>query len=186
LPEFNQANLDNAIAFNSPLRLTLAITNNSLLTSNGNWVYDQNLNKWQYSVSLPNTQVQVGTTKVDLHMLASNGLYTLPNGMGGAGIYLFDGAGNMLTGLQEYGGATYCFSESTGEMLIGWQNVGGQLMYFGEDGRLMFNVGDESAMIAYQSSNPVMASRETAGAKEVKQRAAFQNAINQYNSATMP
>ena len=180
MPEFNQANLDFAAAFNLPLRLTLAITNNSLLAANGSWVYDQNTNRWQYSVSIPNTQVQVGTTTADLHMLASNGLFTLPNGTGGVGIYLFDEAGNMLTGLQEYAGAIYYFSETTGEMQIGWQNVNGQLMYFGEDGKLMFNVGDESAVVAYRALNPIMVAKETAGSKEVNQRSAFQNAINDY------
>ena len=106
----------------------------------------------------------------------------MPNGNGGAGIYLFDQSGIMLTGLQQYAGGTYYFSPKSGEMLVGWQDIGGQLMYFGEDGKLLYNIGDAAAMVAYQATNAANVASQTAGSKEVSQKTAFQKALNEYNT----
>ena len=193
LGQLNQNNLQNAVMNNSPFNLSLAISNNSLLASNGKWVFQPTLNKWQFVTDVANINVNVGNTTVGLQMLAMNGIYSLPDGLGGVGLYLFDGAGCMQTGLQDYAGATYYFALD-GKMQTGWQLVNGMAIYFANDGKMMYNLGnvlnDEAALKALQAQALVAQALEaeqagktnTTSAAQELQNKAFLNADGGYQS----
>ena len=161
------------------------------MNSNGNWQFDPMVNKWKYVSNIANVNVNVGTTTAGLQMLAMGGIYSLPDGLGGIGIYYFDNAGCMTTGLQEYGGATYYFG-SDGKMQTGWQLVNGLTIYFGADGKMLYNLGnvesDDSALKALQAQALAAQalSRQQAGiggttsaAQEVQNKA-LSNAVADY------
>ena len=112
-----------------------------LMTIAGNIVYETHKYLKEYP-DVANANITVGNSTAGLSLLAMGGIYQLPDGAGSTGLYYFDNLGCMGTGLQEYAGAYYYFDTTTGKMATGWQLVGGQSIYFGADGKMLFNIGN--------------------------------------------
>ena len=115
---------------NGVLAMLQTYNNNNSNMTGSNWEYDPTTNNWKHfdiSATGAKEYYVSGWFKLD-----SNNKDNW---------YLFDAAGNMITGWVVNNGKYYYLSDandqSKGAMLTGWQYIDGKSLYFGEDGTLL-------------------------------------------------
>lgn len=115
---------------NNVLAMLQTYNNNNSNLSGGNWEYDPTTNNWKhFDVSATGAKEYYVSGWFKLDSNNQNNWY------------LFDAAGNMVTGWVVNNGKYYYLSnandQTKGAMVKGWQYIDGKSLYFGEDGTLL-------------------------------------------------